>query len=36
MSDALVLQELDEVHGEETFADATFSIEDQIELFHGV
>ena len=36
VGDALVFEELDEVDGEEAFADAAFAIEDEIESFHVV
>lgn len=31
-----LLPELDEVHGEEAFADAAFAVEDEVEAFHVV
>src|ERR1035437_9667376 len=34
VSDAPVLEELHEVDAEETFADAAFAIEDEVETFH--
>ena len=36
VGDALVLEELDEVDGEETFADTAFAIEDEVETFHAL
>jgi hypothetical protein len=33
--DAFVLQVLDKIDGEETFADTAFAVEDEIEAFHG-
>src|SRR5258706_79398 len=34
MGDAFVLEELDEIHGEEAFADSAFAVEDEVEAFH--
>ena len=34
VSDAFVLEELDEIHGEEAFADSAFAVEDEVETFH--
>ena len=34
MRDALVFEELNKIDGEETFADAAFAIEDEVETFH--
>ena len=34
MGDALVFEKLDEVDGEEAFADAAFAVENEVETFH--
>ena len=34
VGDAFVFEELDEIDGEEAFADAALSVEDEIEAFH--
>src|ERR1041385_5632646 len=34
VGDALVFEELDEINGEEAFANAAFAIEDEVEPFH--
>ena len=36
MSDALVFEELDEIDGKETFADAAFAIKDENQSFHWI
>ena len=36
MGDALVFEELDEIDGEEAFADAAFAIKDENQSFHGI
>ena len=36
MGDALVFEELDEIDGEETFADAAFAIKDENQSFHWI
>ena len=36
MGDALVFEELDEIDGEETFADAAFAIKDESQSFHWI
>jgi hypothetical protein len=35
VGDALVFEELDEIDGEEAFADTAFAVEDEVETFHG-
>jgi len=34
VGDAFVLEVLDEIDGEETFADAAFAVENEVETFH--
>jgi len=36
MDDALVFEKLDEIDGEETFADAAFAIKDENQSFHWI
>jgi hypothetical protein len=36
MGDALVFEELDEIDGEEAFADAAFAIKDENQSFHWI
>ena len=36
MGDARVLEKLNEIDGEETFANSSFAVEDEVETFHVV